>query len=130
MMEALLMDTLISKQLCLQPPSLNPIFLNSHTSSVFLNSCKRPDPAFMSRGCPLTKGSTVFQERVIYYFVQLTVFNHMLKSNSSFTPTYSNTWMNTLSCFWWVLTMWVQSRCSRFANPCVDEPRFLWAKTP
>ena len=39
-LEALLMDTFISGQLSLRPPSQNPIFLNSHTNSVFLHSRK------------------------------------------------------------------------------------------
>ena len=62
--KALLTDTLISGQLYLRPPSQNPVFLNSHTNSVFSHSCKRPalvmDTFFASRWCPLTRASTVF----------------------------------------------------------------------
>ena len=42
--EALLMDTLKSRQLYLRPPLQNPLFLNSHTNSVFLQSFKQPAP--------------------------------------------------------------------------------------
>ena len=38
--EALLTDTLVSRQLYLRPPCLKPRF-NSHTNSVFLHSPKR-----------------------------------------------------------------------------------------
>ena len=38
--EALVMDSLKSRQLYLRPPSQNPVFLNSHTNSVFVHSCK------------------------------------------------------------------------------------------
>ena len=64
-MEPLLTDTVISRQLHLRLPSQNPVhFPNSHTNSVFLHSRKRPAPAvtetfFASRGCPLTRISTV-----------------------------------------------------------------------
>ena len=39
--QALLIDTLVSGQLLLRPPSENPVFLNSYTKSAFLHSCKR-----------------------------------------------------------------------------------------
>ena len=38
--EALVTDSLKSRQLYLRPPSQNPVFLNSHTNSVFLHSHK------------------------------------------------------------------------------------------
>lgn len=38
--EALVTDSLKSRQLYLRPPSQNPVFLNSHTNSVFLHSRK------------------------------------------------------------------------------------------
>ena len=41
--EALLTDTLVSGQLYLRPPCLNPRF-HSHTNSVFLHSRKRTFP--------------------------------------------------------------------------------------
>ena len=41
--EALLTDTLVSRQLYLRPRCLKPRF-NSHTNSVFLHSCKRTFP--------------------------------------------------------------------------------------
>ena len=53
-LEALPMDTLVSVQLYLRPPSQNLVFLTSHTDSVFLHSRKRPAPVtgtfFPSRG--------------------------------------------------------------------------------
>ena len=62
-MEALLTDTLVSEQLCLRPPSQNPVFLTSHKNFVFFHSLKRPAQAtntfFASWGCPLTRASTV-----------------------------------------------------------------------
>ena len=61
--EALLTDTLVSGKLYLRPPSQKPDYFNSHTNSVFLHSRKRPTPVtdtfFASRGCPLTRASTV-----------------------------------------------------------------------
>ena len=36
------MDMLVSRQLFLKTPPQNPVFLNSHTNSVFLHSLKRP----------------------------------------------------------------------------------------
>ena len=60
--EALLTDTLVRGQLQSRPPSQNPVFLNSHTNSVFLHSRKRAAPGtgtfFASRGCLLTRAST------------------------------------------------------------------------
>ena len=58
-LEALPMDTLVSVQLYLRPPSQNLVFLTSHTDSVFLHSRKRP-----SRGYSLTRASALL---VIYY---------------------------------------------------------------
>ena len=47
-----------------RPPSQNPVFLISHTNSVFLHSRKRPalatDTFFTSRECPLTRASTMY----------------------------------------------------------------------
>ena len=42
--EALPTDSLVSRQLFLQPPLQNSVFLNSHKNSVFLHSRKRPTP--------------------------------------------------------------------------------------
>ena len=43
--EAFLTNTLVSGQLlCLRSPSQDPVFLNSHTNSVFFHSRKRPAP--------------------------------------------------------------------------------------
>ena len=42
--KAPLTDTLASGQLYLQPPSQNPVLLNSRTNSVFSHSRKRPAP--------------------------------------------------------------------------------------
>ena len=62
------MDTLVSVQLYLRPPSQNLVFLTSHTDSVFLHSRKRPSPVtgtfFPSRGYSLTRASALL---VIYY---------------------------------------------------------------
>ena len=61
--EALLMDTLVSGELYLQPPSQNIVFLDSHTNSVFLYSSKWPAPVmdtFFAFGrCPLKRASSV-----------------------------------------------------------------------
>ena len=47
-----------------RPPSQNPVFLISHTNSVFLHSRKRPalaaDTFFTSRECPFTRASTMY----------------------------------------------------------------------
>ena len=43
-LEALLKDTLVRGQFYLRPASQNPVFLNSHTNSVFLHSLKRTAP--------------------------------------------------------------------------------------
>ena len=57
------MDTLVSRQLFLKTPPRNPVFLNSHTNSVFLHSLKRPaavtDTIFVSRGRPNSRAFTV-----------------------------------------------------------------------
>ena len=57
--EAPLTDTLVSGQPYLQPPSQNPVLINS----VFSHSRKRPapvtDPFFAPPGCPLTRASAV-----------------------------------------------------------------------
>ena len=62
--EALVTDTLVSGQLYLLPPSLNPVLLNSNTNSVFSHSCKRPAPGtntfYAYWGCPLTRASIVY----------------------------------------------------------------------
>ena len=59
------MDTLISGELYLQPPSQYVVFLNSHTNSVFLTSRKQRAPVtetfFPSRGCPFMRASSVFE---------------------------------------------------------------------
>ena len=76
-MEALLTDTLgVSGKLYLRPPSQNAVFLNSHTSSVFLHSRKRPAPVtntfFASRGSPLTRAFTFvgkFMHKGWYFFL-------------------------------------------------------------
>ena len=46
---ALLTDTFVSEQLYLRPSSLNPVFLSSHTNSVFLHS--RESGQFQLRTC-------------------------------------------------------------------------------
>ena len=69
--QALLIDTLVSGQLLLRPPSENPVFLNSYTNSAFLHSCKRPVTVTkilsVSRAYPLTRASIVSL-----------IFNHLL----------------------------------------------------
>ena len=61
--EALLTDSLVSGKLYLGPPPQNAVFLNSHTNSVFIHLCKLPasvtDTFFASRGCRLTRASTL-----------------------------------------------------------------------
>jgi len=61
--QAPLTDTLVSGQLLLRPPSENPVFLNSHTNSVFLHFRKRQVEVMeilsASRECPLTRASIV-----------------------------------------------------------------------
>ena len=61
--ETFRMYTSVSGQLCLQPPSQNPFFLNPHTNSVFLHSHKQPAPFtdifFASQGCLHTRSTTV-----------------------------------------------------------------------
>ena len=69
--QALLIDTLVSGQLLLRPPSENPVFLNSYTKSAFLHSCKRPVTVTkilsVSRAYPLTRAS-----------IASLIFNHLL----------------------------------------------------
>ena len=64
-------DTLVSGQLLLQPPSENPVFLHSYTNSAFLHSRKRPVTVTkilsVSRAYPLTRASIVSL-----------IFNHLL----------------------------------------------------
>ena len=52
-----------------------PCFPRCHTNSVFLHSRKQPTPVmypfFMSRGCPLTRASTVFWLYNLIYFTQI-----------------------------------------------------------
>ena len=69
--QALLIDTLVSGQLLLRPPSENPVFLNSYTKSAFLHSCKRPVTVAkilsVSWAYPLTRAS-----------IASLIFNHLL----------------------------------------------------
>ena len=53
--EALVTDTLVSKQFHLRPPLQNSVFLNSHTNSVFLHSRKWPARARFSK-VPIING--------------------------------------------------------------------------
>ena len=67
--EALVTETLVSKQLHLRPPLQNSVFLNSYTNPVFfLRSRKRPglgtNTFSASRKCPLTRAYTVLQETI------------------------------------------------------------------
>ena len=70
--QALLIDTLVSGQLSLRPPSENPVFLNSYTNSAFLHSRKRPVTVTkilsVSGAYPLTRASIV---SLIFYHLLL-----------------------------------------------------------
>lgn len=70
--QALLIDTLVSGQLLLRPPSENPVFLNSYTNSAFLHSRKRPVTVTkilsVSGAYPLTRASIV---SLIFYHLLL-----------------------------------------------------------
>ena len=89
-MEALVTDTLVSKQLHLRPPLQKSVFLNSCTNPVFLHSRKRPGPGTntfsASRKCPLTRGYTVLQETIattIFKAIVVTIRNNVAKNKKS-----------------------------------------------
>ena len=83
-MEALVTDTLESKQLHLRPPLQNSVFLNSYTNPVFLHSRKRPGPGTntisASQKCPLKRAYTVLQETIattIFKAIVVTIRNNV-----------------------------------------------------
>lgn len=85
-MEALVTDTLVSKQLHLRPPLQNSVFLNSYTNPVFLHSRKRPGPGTntfsASQKCPLKRAYTVLQETIatkIFKAIVVTIRNNVAK---------------------------------------------------
>ena len=85
--EAVVTDTLVSKQLHLRPPLQNSVFLNSYTNPVFLHSRKRPGPGTntfsASRKCPLTRAYTVLQETIattIFKAIVVTIRNNVAKN--------------------------------------------------
>ena len=113
--EALLMDTLVSGQLYLRPPSQNPVLLNSHTNFLFLHSRKRPAPvtdtfvrvpresrAHESFLCiriwidPLTKapGNKVGMQRQFSHWWKI------LKQKHVFLPTFTHSGWSILTFMW------------------------------
>ena len=86
-MEALLTDTVVSRQLYSRPSSQNSLFLNFHTNSVLLHSRKRPAPPVRT---PFSRPECVRLRELplyvlcIYKIIYIKQFNKNSFSHSKF----------------------------------------------